>query len=68
MTPAGTSNELDVLNEWEENTTMYLCRILLVITIYRNSSNDKPGKVVNPTHSQLNKEDEYFPVTVSVRA
>ena len=41
MTPAGTSNELDVQNGWEENTHTHM-----VIT-YRKSM-DQPGEVVDP--------------------
>ena len=33
MTPAGTSNELDVQNEWEENThTVYYYNPILLCT------------------------------------
>ena len=47
MTPAGTSNELDVQNEWEENThtrcssthtTTFVCSVLYVNTGYRYQS------------------------------
>ena len=41
MTPAGTSNELDVQNEWEEYTHTHM---------------DQPGKVANPARGQLNRE------------
>ena len=45
MTPAGTSNELDVQNEWEENTHTHTHThthtqgIVLLVT---NGSNDSP--------------------------
>ena len=29
-----------------------------------NKSMDQPGKVANPARGQLNKENEYFPVSV----
>ena len=32
MTPAGTSNELDVQNEWEENTNTHNIVIINTIT------------------------------------
>ena len=63
MTPAGTSNELDVQNEWEENThthtgiSMYVC---MVITYSKGK--DQPGKVANPASGQLNRENDFFPV------
>ena len=33
MTPAGTSNELDVQNEWEENTHTVVLIILLIVVL-----------------------------------
>ena len=38
---------------------MYVC---IVITYSKNK--DQPGKVVNPTRGQLNRNNEYFPVRV----
>ena len=32
MTPAGTSNELDVQNEWEENTHTHTCLFFYLVT------------------------------------
>ena len=52
VTPAGTSNELDVQNEWEENTNTWS-------HIYSKSMG-QPGKVANPARGQLNKENECF--------
>ena len=34
MTPAGTSNELDVQNEWEENTHTYAQAAVFIIRLY----------------------------------
>ena len=31
VTPAGTSNELDVQNEWEENTHTHTVEVLVVV-------------------------------------
>ena len=65
MTPAGTSNELDVQNGWEENThtnSKYYSMYIYGIT-YKQSM-DQPGKVANPARGQLNRENEYFPVPV----
>ena len=39
---------------------MYVC---MVITYTKRSMN-QPGKVVNPSRGQLNRENEYFPVAV----
>ena len=50
MIPAGTPNELDVQNEWEENTTQHTM--------------DQPGNVANPARGELNRENEYLPVHV----
>ena len=56
MTPAGTSNELDVQNEWEENThTWYVC---MVTHIYYSKIMDQPGKVASPARGQL-KRNKY---------
>ena len=44
VTPAGTFNELDVQNKWEENTHTYiptLCNYnIVLITVYRIPSVD----------------------------
>ena len=53
MTPAGTSNELDVQNGWEENThTLYVC--MYVWSHIISKSMDQPGKVASPARGQLN--------------
>ena len=54
MTPAGTSNELDVQNEREENTThtRNVC-----MYGHHMQSMGQPGKVVNPARGQLNREN-----------
>ena len=44
---------------------MHVC----IVTHYIYSkSMDQPGKVANPACGQLNRENEYFPVRVEVRA
>ena len=48
MTPAGTSNELDVQNEWEENTHTHNIK----------QSKDQRGKVANRVRGQLNREKD----------
>ena len=40
-----------------------LVPVCMVITYYSKSM-DQPGKVANPAHGQLNRENEYFPVRV----
>ena len=42
-----------------------MCRILqLCMVITYSKSMDQPGKVANLARSQLNRENEYFPVPV----
>ena len=38
VTPAGTSNELDVQNEWEENTHTWYCTVLYYYTLTNYSA------------------------------
>ena len=56
MTPAGTSNELDVQNKWEENTH----------SEHFQQSMDQPGMVTSPARDQLNMF--FFFSLVPVRA
>ena len=77
MTPAGTSNELDVQNEWEENTHTVLesfysyyeyhvwshIHVCLVTHIARVWINRVRLPILH-ARGQLNRENEYFPVRV----
>ena len=39
-----------------------VCIVCMVITYSKGK--DQPGKVANPARSQLNKKNEFFPVSV----
>ena len=45
-------------------TTGWIFYIRLCMIITYSKSMDQPGKVANPARGQLNRENEYFPVTV----
>ena len=45
MTPAGTSNELDVLNEWEENTLVVLLLVRYLEVHVTHVYNDQMDSV-----------------------
>ena len=34
------------------------------IVVTYSKSKDRPGKIANPARGQLNRENEYFPVSV----
>ena len=36
----------------------------MVITMSYSKGKDQPGKVVNPAHGQLNRENDFFSVLV----
>ena len=40
-----------------------LCGMCDMVITY-SKVKDQPGKVANPAHGQLNRENEYFPVPV----
>ena len=44
MTPAGTSNELDVQNGWEENTTTYIIYCIPQFLFRQNIARNIGGK------------------------
>ena len=66
-------NRANILNICSHNVFVFYSLLLLVSLhgdycmyvwshIYCNKSMDQPGKVANPARSQLNRENEYFPV------
>ena len=48
-------------------STYYILLTIYYVVITDSKSMDQPGKVANPGHSQLNRENEYFPVPVCAR-
>ena len=45
-------------------TLLLYVRMYVCMAITCSKGKDQPGKVVNPAHGQLNRENEYFPVPV----
>ena len=46
------------------NLTQLIHTLAICVTIHKQQSIDKPGKVANPARGQLNRESEHFPVPV----
>ena len=63
MTPAGTSNELDVQNGWEENTHT-LCMVIPGMYgdhKWQGKGKGQPGKVANLARGEAEQGKRFFP-------